>query len=560
MATTRRQAKEKAAAEVAALAEAQQKRPTSRRSAASKSSDDAPKKPRAPRGSKTASSKAPSGESSEQNDDTKTSKAKKSTSTRTTTTRTRKTKAEKAAEEAAGERPVSGESTTLSKSLDVTQYDGSKEFGYWPGNLAMMIGFPLLMWYLYVCCVANDSQLMFPVAGESFTDFVKRIAGIAYETCYPTRLAWAIEGGYFVFQLALALWLPGGLWTEGVYVAHLGKHLKYYCNAYQALYFSLALVLTLHFTGIFYLPTILAHFGEIMTVSIIIGFAFSVFIFVQSLVQKTAVRMSGNLIHDFFMGGPLYPRLGIVDYKLFFEVRLPWFTLLFLSLALMLHQYETYGYVTNQALFVFYGTWLYGNACAKGEHLIVPSWDMFYEKFGFMLIFWNISGVPFTYCYNTLYLYTHDPEEYKISNGYAIFLWILISVAYYFFDTGNGQKNSFRLKMQNKLVRRKAFPVLPYTVVENPDYIQTKSGSLLLTDGWFKYARKAHYTADFTQNLCWALITGFNSPLPYFYPVFFFCMILHRTKRDFEKCAKKYGEDWEEYKRRCPYIYFPYIF
>lgn len=448
----------------------------------------------------------------------------------------------------------------VSKKMDVATFNGEYEFGGPIGNLAMMIGFPCLMYYMFVCFKYNDSQLMGPAVDERWPDFVKRVARLAYEGAYPTKQAWAIEGGYFLLQLALALWLPGGLWSEGVYVPHLGKHLKYYCNAYQALYFNLAAALVLHFTGVFKLYTILERFGEIMSVSIIIGYLFSFFIFFQALYQKTAIRMSGNYIHDFFMGAPLYPRLGIVDFKLFFEVRLPWFTLIYLSLALCLFQYDKYGHVTSQALLGLYGTWLYGNACAKGEHLIISSWDMFYEKFGFMLIFWNISGVPFTYCYNTLYLYSHDPSQYELSTGYKLFIFVLLSVAHVIFDLGNGQKNSFRLRSEGKLVIRKAFPVYPGTVLDNPDYITTRTGSKLLTGGVFRYARKAHYTADFTQNLCWALITGFNSPLPYFYPVFFFFMILHRTKRDFDKCAEKYGEDWEEYKRRCPWVYFPYIF
>lgn len=55
-------------------------------------------------------------------------------------------------------------------------------------------------------------------------------------------------------------------------------------------------------------------------------------------------------------------------------------------------------------------TGLYINACAKGEHMIPQTvrplrwfimiytdtsqqWDMFHEKFGFMLIFWNMAGM-----------------------------------------------------------------------------------------------------------------------------------------------------------------------
>jgi delta24(24(1))-sterol reductase len=70
-------------------------------------------------------------------------------------------------------------------------------------------------------------------------------------------------------------------------------------------------------------------------------------------------------------------------------------------------------------------------------------------------------------------------------------------------------------------------------------------------------ARKVHYTCDAYFTITWALITGFNSPFPYFLPVFFVGMIIHRAIRDIKKCRETYGEAWEEYERRVPYLFIP---
>lgn len=74
------------------------------------------------------------------------------------------------------------------------------------------------------------------------------------------------------------------------------------------------------------------------------------------------------------------------------------------------------------------------------------------------------------------------------------------------------------------------------------------------TDG---YARKIHYTCDLFFALSWGAVTGFNSPFPWFYPLFFTCMIIHRAIRDIQKCRAKYGKAWEEYERQVPYLFIP---
>jgi Delta24(24(1))-sterol reductase len=71
------------------------------------------------------------------------------------------------------------------------------------------------------------------------------------------------------------------------------------------------------------------------------------------------------------------------------------------------------------------------------------------------------------------------------------------------------------------------------------------------------YARKIHYTCDAFFAISWALITGFRSPFPWFYPLFFVLMIIHRASRDIQRCRQKYGEAWKEYERQVPHLFIP---
>lgn len=182
---------------------------------------------------------------------------------------------------------------------------------------------------------------------------------------------------------------------------------------------------------------------------------------------------------------------------------------------------------------------------------------MYYEKWGFMLIFWNLAGVPLSYCHCTIYLANHDPSEYHWNRYFLAFLYIAYLFVYWVWDTTNSQKNRFRQQERGTMVKRNTFPQLPWQTVENPKTLSTADGSKILVDGWYGKARKIHYTCDLFFALNWGLITGFSSPFPWFYPLFFACMISHRALRDIQRCRIKYGETWAEYERQVPYLFIP---
>lgn len=62
------------------------------------------------------------------------------------------------------------------------------------------------------------------------------------------------------------------------------------------------------------------------------------------------------------------------------------------------------------------------------------------------------------------------------------------------------------------------------------------------------------------MGLSWSLPTGFETPITYFYIIYFTILLLHRQARDDEACEKKYGADWAKYKKLVPYKIIPYIY
>lgn len=183
---------------------------------------------------------------------------------------------------------------------------------------------------------------------------------------------------------------------------------------------------------------------------------------------------------------------------------------------------------------------------------------MYYEKWGFMLIFWNLAGVPLSYCHCTIYLANHAPSVYHWNPIALGALYVSYLFVYWVWDTANAQKNRFRQQERGTLFNRKTFPQLPWQDVQNPKIIQTKSGDPLLVDGWYGYARKIHYTCDLYFVRCsskgsWLCLAnvylGFDMGAHYRlqqpFPLVLRCFLhAHDSASSLERCATLPSQVW----------------
>ncbi len=100
----------------------------------------------------------------------------------------------------------------------------------------------------------------------------------------------------------------------------------------------------------------------------------------------------------------------------------------------------------------------------------------------------------------------------------------------------------------------------PHTTVAH--YVTAKGEAktnLLLTSGWWGISRHFHYIPEILGAFFWTVPTLFLNFSPYFYVVFLTCLLMERAFRDDQRCANKYGSDWDVYCEKVPYKIIPYV-
>jgi delta14-sterol reductase len=408
------------------------------------------------------------------------------------------------------------------------------EFGGPVGALATTLALPVVvMWLLQMSRV-----------GYVNFDFVEDLC--ADDKCEVSTLIKCTTGLLSWFSFKVLLWyiLPGPI-VQGAPIHGDKKNtLGYKLNGHLSFWVAAGIVFFLQIPLNDYLYK---YYESLAMCDIILCLIMSLYMYVNSFYPSSKMLAkggdSGNLFYDHFMGRELNPRIGNFDWKVFCELRPGLMGWILLDIACAQEQRAQYGSISGSMLLVNIFQAIYVWDAQFQERAILTTMDVTTDGFGCMLVFGDLAWVPFTYSIQAKYLVHHDPHLSTLS---LIGIVVFHIAGFMIFRGANGQKDKFR--------RNPNDPKVSHLL-----YLQTKRGTKLLTSGWWGMARKINYTGDWIMGVTWCLVCGFDSIVPYYYAIYFAILLCHRSIRDDEMCAHKYGDDWLEYKRQVPYRFIPGI-
>ncbi|KAL6884961.1 ERG4/ERG24 ergosterol biosynthesis protein [Trichoderma longibrachiatum] len=470
------------------------------------------------------------------------------------------------------------------------------EFGGPLGAFGISFGLPVLVYLFTFSC--ND------VSGCPAPSFLSpktlSLDKLKLEVGWPKDGIWGLASweasaalaGYYLLNLILYAILPAQK-VEGT-VLRSGGRLKYRFNT---LYSNMATLAALAAGTIaqgaeFPVWTFISeNYVQLLTASILLSYAIATFVYVRSFSVKAGNKenrelaaggCTGNMLYDWFIGRELNPRItipliGEVDLKEWCELRPGMMGWIILNCAWCAQQYRNYGYVTDSAICITVVQALYIIDSWVNEAAILTTMDITTDGFGMMLAFGDLVWVPFVYSLQTRYLSVYPRSLGPLG---LLAMVSLIATGFYIFRSANSQKNTFRTNPNDPSVA-------------HLKYIETKTGSKLLTTGWWGIARHINYFGDWIQAWPYCLPTGLagyqilaaGTPtaeeafvmadgrqviqgdakgwgmlITYFYIVYFGILLIHRDGRDDLKCYRKYGEDWNKYKKIVRWRIIPGIY
>ncbi|MFO0759195.1 MAG: hypothetical protein U0359_22075 [Byssovorax sp.] len=371
----------------------------------------------------------------------------------------------------------------------------------------------------------------------------------------PSLTAAKIIGAFAAFEAVLMVALPGK--THLGPVTPTGNRPRYKLNGIPAYVVTHAAFFVAAYPLHLFSPSIVYdNFGSILTTINLFALAFCAFLYVKGVYfpSSSDAGRSGNFIWDFYWGVELHPHLGSFNIKQFTNCRvgmMGWSVLLF---AFMAKQYEATGHVSTSMLVSVFIQVVYIIKFFWWESGYFGSLDIMHDRLGYYICWGVLCWIPGTYALVGLYLVNHPIELHPAYSALCVILGLGSIWANYDADA---QRQRVRETEGQTMVWGNP-PVLikaRYTTTDGKE-----RENLLLASGWWGLARHFHYVPEILLSLAWTLPAMFTHALPYFYVVYLTILLTDRSGRDEKRCAEKYGDDWEKYRKAVPYRIIPGIF
>lgn len=410
-----------------------------------------------------------------------------------------------------------------------------------PGAFLVTVGVPIATYALYFAC--SESSGGCPPALATIPVHVSDPNW--WKSLWDTDATLIYFAWYFFCVLAWAV-LPGDR-VSGT-TLRTGETKQYKINAFSTYLLTLGIT-----SGVIYrygpesVTFIYNKWVGFVTASLLMSILQASACYFASFRSGKLLALGGNTgnhLYDWFIGRELNPSIGSFDVKSFNELRPGLILWVIINISLACEQATRRGgldkITDSMWLVLAFQTW-YVTDGLYNEPALFTTMDITSDGFGFMLAVGDLLWVPFTYTLQARYLAFHPVELGPVKTAAIL---ILNCIGYYIFRDSNGEKNDFRNGKNPKGLK----------------YMTTAKGSKLLTSGWWGLSQHPNYMGDLLMALAWCLPTGFDTPITYFYPVYFAVLLIHRQRRDDEACHKKHGDDWVKYKKLVPYRIIPYVY
>ncbi|MBI5506967.1 MAG: DUF1295 domain-containing protein [Deltaproteobacteria bacterium] len=181
------------------------------------------------------------------------------------------------------------------------------------------------------------------------------------------------------------------------------------------------------------------------------------------------------------------------------------------------------------------------------EEVHLYTYDFMAERVGFKLGWGCLAFYPFFYCVG-LWGLAEAPNPHTPAAVLALFAatfvagWVLSRGA-------NLQKFQFK-----RDPGAKAFGLIDPAAISG-------GGKHVLAGGFWGLSRHINYLGEILMAVGLTLSLGYPLALaPWLYPLYYVALLLPRQADDDRRCAARYGELWQEYRRRVPYRIVPYLY